>query len=290
MTFQVANLIMWEWFKLRRRWMPWILLAIAIVQVQAVLWFGYAAYHDEALQGFTTDDLDELRTAFTIPVSTALHIQNFASVAPIFVIILAASLTGSEYGWGTLRPNLTRGVGRARFLAAKLALVLAACAAGFIVVGFTVTCASVLASIIPPEEVGEISYPGRWADVVVTFIKAIFVVMPYATLATFLAVLTQSSGTSLAIGLGYYVFELITIPLLNIASWGDLITNLLIGNQVNGLMQAAFVTVEWESETIPTNEPEILQAALMLVGYTVVFAAAAFWIFLRRDIAGARGD
>ena len=28
MIVEVLSLVRWEWFKLRRRWMPWILLAI----------------------------------------------------------------------------------------------------------------------------------------------------------------------------------------------------------------------------------------------------------------------
>ena len=47
---------LWEWFKLRGRWMPWIMLAIAVVaegtlaQLREGMWFAYAAYHNETLQ------------------------------------------------------------------------------------------------------------------------------------------------------------------------------------------------------------------------------------------------
>ena len=44
---------LWEWRKLRRRWMPWILLAIILVLMQAAQWFTYAVYHNESLQEFT---------------------------------------------------------------------------------------------------------------------------------------------------------------------------------------------------------------------------------------------
>ena len=44
MIVQVLRLTRWELFKLRKRWMPWILLAVAIVVVQATLWGFYAAY------------------------------------------------------------------------------------------------------------------------------------------------------------------------------------------------------------------------------------------------------
>ena len=44
MIVQVLRLTRWELFKVRKRWMPWILLAVAIVVVQATLWGFYAAY------------------------------------------------------------------------------------------------------------------------------------------------------------------------------------------------------------------------------------------------------
>ena len=44
MIVHVLPLTRWEWFKLRKRWMPWLLLAVAIVVVQATLWGFYASY------------------------------------------------------------------------------------------------------------------------------------------------------------------------------------------------------------------------------------------------------
>ena len=44
MILQVLRLTRWEWFKLRRRWMPWILLAPLVVIPQIWLWGEYFAY------------------------------------------------------------------------------------------------------------------------------------------------------------------------------------------------------------------------------------------------------
>ena len=53
MFAHVARLTLWEWYKLRRRWMPWILLAVAIAFMQLGIWLSYGAYHNESLQAFT---------------------------------------------------------------------------------------------------------------------------------------------------------------------------------------------------------------------------------------------
>ncbi len=45
MMAQLVRLTRWEWFKLRHRWMPWILLAIVVIASQAALWGDYSSYH-----------------------------------------------------------------------------------------------------------------------------------------------------------------------------------------------------------------------------------------------------
>ena len=54
MIAHVMRLTLWEWFKLRRRWMPFILLAVGVILAQVGLWFAFAAYHNETLQAFAS--------------------------------------------------------------------------------------------------------------------------------------------------------------------------------------------------------------------------------------------
>ena len=351
MFAHVMRLTLWEWFKLRGRWMPWILLAIAVVLAQLGMWFAYAAYHNQTLQELTSggsssfgvseevdgetidinvscislaneglppkletlseemrtqmlEDIEkfrdescadtalreDLRKAFTIPHSIAGTFTGLVGFAPILIIILAASIMGTEYGWGTLRTTLTRGTGRWQLLASKLVLVLLACAAGFIIVAVIVAVASLIAAVIPPDEVNRLDEAGKWSDIALNFVKAVYALAPYIALGTFLAVLSQSSAAGISIALGYYVIELIASPLLNVTSWGENIADFLLGNNVNEWMQSAVVEVEISSASSAANQPDTLQAFLVILAYTAVLCAAAFWIFLRRDIAGARGD
>ena len=44
MIAHIANLVRWEWFKTRRRWMPWILLILPLLFTQLTLWGTYFAY------------------------------------------------------------------------------------------------------------------------------------------------------------------------------------------------------------------------------------------------------
>ena len=46
MIGMVANLARWEWFKLRRRWMLWILLVFAILFAQLAVWGSFFSYQN----------------------------------------------------------------------------------------------------------------------------------------------------------------------------------------------------------------------------------------------------
>ena len=44
MIANIGNLAIWEWFKLRRRWMLWILLAFALLFAQLAVWGAFFSY------------------------------------------------------------------------------------------------------------------------------------------------------------------------------------------------------------------------------------------------------
>jgi ABC-type transport system involved in multi-copper enzyme maturation permease subunit len=46
MIGKIANLAIWEWFKLRRRWMLWILLVFAILFAQLAVWGSFFSYQN----------------------------------------------------------------------------------------------------------------------------------------------------------------------------------------------------------------------------------------------------
>ena len=92
-----------EIFRLRRRWMAMILLLVVVLGVAAVyiiLWLVYvnASLVDQA------DQADDLRVA-AVP-DVGMDIANF--LASIVSVIIAASIIGTEFGWGTIRALLPR--------------------------------------------------------------------------------------------------------------------------------------------------------------------------------------
>ena len=278
MIVHVLRLAVGEWHKLRRRWIPWILLGIVVFLTQGLVWGVYVAYHlaDEVSEEGLSD--------FTLPSIITVD----ATSLPLLVIpimILAASVVGVEYGLGTLRTTLTRGVGRWQLLGAKLIMLMVAGIAGFIVLSaFFAIASGVIAGIaviIPPAE-GEAligTEPQAWLDAAIGAGKVVYALAPYVALAVFLAVVTQSTAQGISISMGYYVLELIAAPILGgIAEWlGNALEVALLGPNAQ----------EWMSEA---NTTDTLRAFFVILAYTAVFVAAALWIFQRRDVAGAKGE
>ena len=239
---------------------------------------GYVAYHlvDEVSEEGLSD--------FTLP-----SILTFdSSILPLLVIpimILAASVVGVEYGLGTLRTTLTRGVGRWQLLGAKLIMLMVAGIAGFIVLSAFLAIASGviagIAVIIPPAE-GEAligTEPQAWLDAAIGAGKVVYALAPYVALAVFLAVVTQSTAQGISISMSYYLLELIAAPILGgIAEWLESVLDVaLLDSNVGEWMNTA-------------NTTDTLRAFFVILVYTAVFVAAALWIFQRRDVAGAKGE
>ena len=50
MAMQVAMLTRWEWFKLRRRWVPWIVLGFVLLLLQLIFWLTAVFSNDLSYQ------------------------------------------------------------------------------------------------------------------------------------------------------------------------------------------------------------------------------------------------
>ena len=352
MIVHVLRLTRWEWFKLRKRWMPWLLLAVAIVVVQATLWGFYAAYGNvgseyddgygvrdangdysmititcaDILDGTAeakvemvigemrevarkrveqrrergncpdiveqiAEDRQRHREFFVLPggLANSLGVAHYIGV--LLVMILGASAVGAEYGWGTLRTALTRGTGRWQLLGAKsLSLVLFS-VAGLLVVSLTVVVSSLIAASLTLGDGGGLVGAGQWSTVAVMFGKATYVLLAYAILALFLTVLTSSSSMGIAMSLAYYFVELILGRILgDLFAWFDNVSDFLIGfNTAAWMSETGVVTTE--GSLFPVSDPPgALHAFLVVAAYIIVLGAAAFWLFQRRDVAGARGE
>ena len=341
----VLRLTKWEWFKLRRLRMPWVLLAIAVLVSQLGIWTSYLAYHNESVhqvvnQGDSsislspdewrgtavtatcvglarghmptgldqlaeeqremalehlgtwrsedcanTVTLDALRRGFTFPNSITASISGFSSSGPIaigllLIMILTASLVGSEYGWGTLRTVLAGGIGRWTFLSAKLLLLLWLCAGVLIVIAVASVASSLTAAWTSPDAAGELVDAGKWWDVAIISFKSLYGFLPFIALSGFATVLTSSRGIGISIAVGYFIVESILAPLLHL--------NDTLADVADYLLIQGFRA--WTAVPVAEGSSDTLESFVAILAYTVALVAATSWMFRRRDVAGAMGD
>ena len=112
----IMNLTRWEWYKLRRRWLPWIMLGLLLVVSQLFVWVSYAFKSSE--------QSGDLYADFTLPASIPNALGLAYSIGIFLIVILTASVLGTEYRWRTLRSILARGTGRWQYLASKIVLLI----------------------------------------------------------------------------------------------------------------------------------------------------------------------
>ena len=340
------RLTKWEWFKVRRLRMPWILLVIAVLVSQLGIWVNFLAYHNDTVSmlmgggtasysvswdeptpgsltitcsdfvndrippGFDqlpddrraeflkqmdewrtegicdrTASLKQLRRGFTVPNSITQSIAIISSfrpiaVGPILIMILAASIVGSEYGFGTLRTVLAGGIGRWKFLFAKLLLLIRMSSDALVVIALVAVVSSLAIALISTDESGGIADSGKWSEVVLIFLKTVYGLLPFIGLGIFATVLTTSRGVGITLSVGYFIVESILATLLRL--------NDTLADVADYLLIQAFLS--WTTVPSELDSSETLGVFFAILGYTVILVAATAWVFKQRDITGAVGD
>lgn len=321
-------LVRWEWFKLVRRKMPWVLLVVLLLISQLAVWGSFFRYRNlqstggsiavgvgqgrdrpqigcndllagktaglpagttqQEIQNWqaecrqnqtrTQSELATRRDEFTLPGSIPNALDPGLTVGLILLTVLAASVLGAEYGWGTIRPVLARGPGRSQFLAAKLVLlVLVAGAALLIVVAATAISSWISNGLVTgPAAAGATS----WGDAATAFGKTWLALVPYAIFTLLLTVAARSSAVGMAIGIGYFLGEEIIVAILNgVFSWFSSVTHYLLAQNIAVWVGHALLG------QLPTGV-STTHALLVLLAYALVLGVAAFALFGRRDVTG----
>ncbi len=208
------------------------------------------------------------------------------TLALILMAILTASTIGIDYGAGTLRSVLAQGTGRWTYLTAKLITLALLAAVGLVVSLGTVALSSVVAGDLAGGAPPAAGVPAAtWSDAGVALWKAWLSVLPYVALAAFVTVLARSSAAGMAIGLGYYFAEQLVIALFSGPfSWFQNVADFLLVRNISA----------WTGGTGTGGGgfgggplPDQTHAIVVLGIYTLALGTIAFWLFERRDVAGA---
>ena len=231
----------------------------------------------------------ESRKFFIMPASITNGLSAAAFMGIVVTMMLAASVMGTEYSWGTLRTSLVSGVARRKYLASKIVTLLAVAAGGLLVAALFLALTSLLFTVLV-RHVGGDWTEGEWATTFIMFGKTFYGIVPYLMLAVFFAVLTSSTGVGIALAMGYYMIEAIVVGLLSgLFDWFEPVANFILGPNV-----AAWLSHDDVIQVIigirADGDLGATHYFLVMLAYTVALGTAAFWRFERKDVAGAKGD
>ena len=251
-----------EMFKLRKRWMPYIMLLLLLATIFMPLLERY-------LSGDAPAKTLVLREAMT---STFTAVPGLGI---ILVAILAASMIGAEYGWGTLRQTLARGTGRNQYLTAKL-LAIAIVAFGGVL---TAVLAGLIANIITGTLIeGIIDWNGFSGYFFASLGRTLLMLAVYMSMAVLFAMLMRSFAAGMAVTVTWYIGESTIISRISIGKgWWAEVTRYSIGYNINNLMDMNAADLLIEAK--PWG-----QSCAILLAYMIVIIIVTYYLFRRQDL------
>ncbi|HEV2529895.1 MAG TPA: ABC transporter permease subunit [Thermomicrobiales bacterium] len=260
----MGNLLNAEIFKAVKRPATWIMLVILALIVAAFYAIVYFAVDDPAT------DLS-LRPTEIVNNGYAIG----ANIASILVIVFAAQLMGSEYGWGTIRALASRASSRSALIVSKLILL-----AGYTLLTLVVTAAVAIISALVFSAIAgnETSIPGdAWVDYAQAIGRYMLANGVYAVLALVITILSRSTAAGIAGGIALSFLEIAIWEILAaITDVFQTIREYFLGYNVQGLAAAA--------TDQQVDDFDITRGVIIVSVWLIALLAISFYVFRRRDI------
>jgi ABC-type transport system involved in multi-copper enzyme maturation permease subunit len=296
----MLDLIRAEWFKLTRRPLVWVLLAVflALLVLLLTVEFLVVALNDGLLsegaraQLLSEDQVAQFRLHLGFPGIFGAVLGHVNGLGGICAIALAAGAMGSEYGWGTLRTQLARQPNRGRYLVAKIIGLLLVVLAGIVIaLAIGALLALLFGALAPNTAVG----PASLLALPLGVLRSLYVLLPYVLCTIAFCILGRSLVAGVVGGFLFLVIDAGLGALSFLAGLGGLVgflLGLIVQTNINTLivlnsrsfgLDPAAVTRTMDLTTLPTP----LQATLVIGAYSALFFASAYRSLLRRDIGGA---
>jgi len=288
----MLRLLRSEIYRLRRRWMPWILL-VFIAVIPFLFYFLIWASVNAQLQAVRsgtfpappggTAQLDETLRMIAPDRVAQFGVSIVGGLGSVMLIVFAASHVGTEFGWGTFRTLLAHGASRSGFLVSKAASLLLYVILFMIVGTVAAIGASYTVSAVAGIPVGAgVDVP----EVARVATKISYTFLPYMALALAIAVWSKSAGAGIATGLVVYFAESIVAGILvslnrdyaQIVNWGLSRNASALTRTVSG--QGGPTSQDPTASTLP----DPTQAAIVLAVYCVIFLVLAYWRLRSRDV------
>lgn len=263
-----------EWLKLRKRWMPRILLLITLILVGLLFW------------GIGTSATSRPNLIPPRAWLAALLISSF--FAGFIWPVLGGSWSGNEYGWGTVRLVLTRRPNRIQFALGGLIILLIAMALVLLVIMLFGTVAGIVVAILTGSSAFTSSdFSGSFLLVLAKSYAATWFVMSFYVLLAFAAgTVFQSVAAGIGIGIGLTVAQIVAFGIFSGlgGAWKTVAdhfpfqyTSQMVNRVVSEGTVHGFTSV---SSTSPGVEESIVALAI----YSAILLAITLYMARSRDI------
>jgi ABC-2 type transport system permease protein len=293
----MARLIKAEIYKLRKRSMTYILLLILLALIALIMAISQAVALNSSTVTTVTNGVASTQVVqgvaanvhFLHDVITSTIAMLCGLIGVVLAVVLIANGLGSEYGWNTMRPYLLCSESRSKVVTSKLIADAIFIVAGMIIaVVFAILLGALFTAIRGFSwslDAGLMSFTGHQ---LVNFVRAFYVILPYALLAFLFTVLGRSTAAGIGFGIGAYAAEAIISGLLSQAhGWLAKIPNYLLStniSKIDSLSQfSGGVNITIGSSSTAPSAPH---AFIVLAVYCVALTAVSFFIFRNRDVTG----
>lgn len=283
----MSRLLVAEIFKLRKRAMSWILLAI-MIGIIILLYFILLAISNVDINGQRAGNLESLLgLEGSIPFAFAL----LASFGSALAVVLMASTVGNEYNWRTIRTMLISSESRTKLLLAKLLAVSLVIVLGLIIGLIAGFIMSIITTAIGGYKYDFSFFTGSYIwNQFLQLWRTFYIMIPYVMLAFLFAIVGRSAMPGIAVGIGVFFLEAIISSLMYTAGgWVARIPAYLINANFNAIQSLNNLPGRVGSgfgggTAMASYTPSLTHAAITLGIYIVVFIVVGFLVFRKRDV------
>lgn len=281
-----GTLLRLEFSKTIRRPMTWILAVIFIgfmAFMYTVLTFTMVAVETD-MEGMEEFDTAGLEQQLFLPDSLSFGSSLIVGVGAVVMIVYAAGLFGSEFGWATIRMMLLMRAGRTRLVAAKIAMIVLMSAL-FTVIGLgIVLLGTTAAEIIVGDSggIGDLLTADLFIDAILILLRSTLAIAMWALIGGMLALAFSSMpvGTGIALA-AYFVGDLIVTLIGQLGSVGEWVSRVMPTYGINGLVQLNQVSPP------DFSSAELAGIVASLIIWAAVFIALGLYRFRNMDVIAA---
>ena len=261
-------------------------LLLALLVLGILLAIFMAVEDNQSSTGMLADERIMLLETLTWPEAwnNVIRLGGWDGLAPFFLIILIGATTAQEYNWRTLQIWLSRGISRPELMLAKLASLLFA---GLLLMLTVLVIGGLTTAVFSTVINGSLNLSQiDLSLLVLSVMRAVYTMMPYACLTFFLAVASRSTVVAISGGLAYALL-LENLIMSGAGLFGREFSRIALylpGGLANSLMALNKASLGMGSINGMTLLPPI-HAAIGIAAWILFFLGLSLWIFQHQDLA-----